>query len=162
MSEILADLFRHNLWANLSLIDFCAELPDEVLATNVPGTFGNIRDTLAHLVDAEDFYATALTGGLPERHSVLAESSPAIAALRDPARQSGEALIALAQTLHGDPVVTIFRRGEDQRYRSSFLLVQAIDHAVEHRTQVKTALTQAGYEPPETDGWTWDTTRPTL
>ena len=34
---VLAELFRHNLWANLTLIDLCATLPDEILETNVPG-----------------------------------------------------------------------------------------------------------------------------
>jgi uncharacterized damage-inducible protein DinB len=46
----------------------------------------------------------------------------------------------------------------DQSYElpAALLLVQAINHATEHRTQIKTALTQAGITPPELDGWTWD------
>jgi uncharacterized damage-inducible protein DinB len=35
-------------------------------------------------------------------------------------------------------------------------LTQAINHATEHRTQIRTALTQAGIEPPALDGWAWD------
>jgi len=31
--------------------------------------------------------------------------------------------------------------------------MQAIDHATEHRAQVKVATTQGGVEPPATDGW---------
>ena len=27
---ILAELFRHNLWANLTLIDLCLTLPEEI------------------------------------------------------------------------------------------------------------------------------------
>jgi uncharacterized damage-inducible protein DinB len=42
---------------------------------------------------------------------------------------------------------------------AALFLVQAINHATEHRTQIKTALTQAGISPPELDGWTWDDER---
>ncbi len=40
---ILAELFRHNLWANLTLIDLCLTLPEKILETNAPGTYGGIR-----------------------------------------------------------------------------------------------------------------------
>jgi uncharacterized damage-inducible protein DinB len=36
---------------------------------------------------------------------------------------------------------------------TDLLLVQAIDHAIEHRTHVKAILTQLGITPPEIDGW---------
>lgn len=35
------------------------------------------------------------------------------------------------------------------------VLVQAINHATEHRTQIFTILTQQGLEPPVLDGWTY-------
>ena len=35
------------------------------------------------------------------------------------------------------------------------LLIQAINHATEHRAQVATILTQQGSTPPEMDGWTF-------
>lgn len=35
------------------------------------------------------------------------------------------------------------------------VLVQAINHATEHRAQIMTTLTQAGVEPPSLDGWTY-------
>jgi len=50
-------------------------------------------------------------------------------------------------------------RGESYEMPAALFLVQAINHATEHRTQIKTALTQAGITPPELDGWTWDDER---
>ena len=44
-------------------------------------------------------------------------------------------------------------------FDAAFYFVQALNHATEHRTQIKTALTQAGINPPELDGWTWDDER---
>jgi len=159
MNAILADLFRHNLWANLTLIDFCASLPDDVLETNVPGTYGGIRETLAHLVGAEERYVAALGGGPERRNPTFEETHPDLATVREHARKSGEGLIAYAEAVEGDPLLRVTWRGEVYESPASLFLVQAIDHATEHRTQVKTALTQAGITPPEIDGWTWDAKR---
>ena len=35
------------------------------------------------------------------------------------------------------------------------LLIQAINHATEHRTHIKTILSQQGIQPPEVDSWTY-------
>ncbi len=53
---LITELFRHNTWANLKLLDACRSLGDEHLDANVPGTFGSIRDTLLHIVGAEVSY----------------------------------------------------------------------------------------------------------
>jgi uncharacterized damage-inducible protein DinB len=156
---ILADLFRHNLWANLTLIDLCATLPDEVLETNVPGNYGGIRETLAHLVGAEERYTAALRGGPERRNPTLEETAPDLATLREHARQSGEAFVAYAETVAGNPILQVTWRGQPYEMPAALFLVQAINHATEHRTQIKTALTQAGISPPELDGWTWDDER---
>jgi uncharacterized damage-inducible protein DinB len=36
---------------------------------------------------------------------------------------------------------------------TAVILVQAINHATEHRSHVATILTQLGIQPPEMDGW---------
>ena len=33
------------------------------------------------------------------------------------------------------------------------LMIQAINHSTEHRTQVSTIITQLGLEPPDMTGW---------
>jgi uncharacterized damage-inducible protein DinB len=35
------------------------------------------------------------------------------------------------------------------------ILIQAINHGTEHRSQVATILTQLGIQPPGMDGWTY-------
>jgi uncharacterized damage-inducible protein DinB len=156
---VLAEVFRHNLWANLTLLDLCATLSDYVLATNVPGTYGGIRETLVHLAGAEERYLAALHGGPERRNPTLEETAPDLAALREHALRSGEGLIAYAQTVEGNPTLRVTWRGQSYEMPAALFLVQAINHATEHRTQIKTALTQAGLTPPELDGWTWDDTR---
>ena len=156
---ILAELFRHNLWANLALIDLCLTLPDEILETNVPGTFGGIRETLTHLVGAEERYLLAFGGGLERPQPSLEETAPDLAILREHARQSGERFVAYAETVKDNPTLDVTWHGQSYKMPAAFYLVQAINHSTEHRSQVKIALTQAGVSPPELDGWTWDDTR---
>jgi uncharacterized damage-inducible protein DinB len=156
---ILAELLRHNLWANLTLIDRCATLPDGVLGSDVRGTYGGIRETLKHLVGAEERYVAALVGGPERRNPTLEETAPDLTTLREHARQSGEEFIAYAETVEGNPSLQVTWRSQSFEMPAALFLVQAINHATEHRTQIKTALTQAGVTPPELDGWTWDDAR---
>jgi uncharacterized damage-inducible protein DinB len=109
---VLAEVFRHNLWANLILLDLCATLPDEVLDTNVPGTYGNIRETLPHLVGAEERYLAALIAGPERRNPTLEQTAPDLATLREHARQSGERFITYAGTVEGNPTLQVTWRGE--------------------------------------------------
>jgi uncharacterized damage-inducible protein DinB len=159
VNAILADLFRHNRWANLGLVDFCRQLPDDALETNVPGTYGSIRATLVHLAGAEERYLTALTGAPERRNPTLEETQPDLATLREHLDQSGAGLIAYAESVAGDPTLTVVWRGETHQAPASLFLVQAINHATEHRSQIMTAATQAGFTPPAFDGWTWDEAR---
>ena len=48
MSTVLADLFRHNVWANLKVIDTCAGLTDEQLdlTVTVRGQPTTVREAL--------------------------------------------------------------------------------------------------------------------
>jgi uncharacterized damage-inducible protein DinB len=158
-NPILVELFRHNLWANLVLIDLCLTLPEQILETIVPGTFGGIRETLTHLVGAEKRYLLALAGGLERPQPTLEETAPDLATVREHARQSGERFIAYAGTVEGNPTLDVTWHGQSYTMPAAFYLVQAINHSTEHRSQVKIALTQAGISPPELDGWTWDDER---
>ena len=61
----LPDLYRFNLWANLRLLDVCAELSDAQLDATTNGTFGSVRETLKHMLASEEGYARTLTGKSP-------------------------------------------------------------------------------------------------
>jgi uncharacterized damage-inducible protein DinB len=62
-AEPLTTLLSHNLWANLRLLERCAELTDEQLDATLLGTFGYIRDTLQHIVLAEQNYFSRIRTG---------------------------------------------------------------------------------------------------
>ncbi len=155
MSENLVELFRHNAWANERLLDAREGLSDARLDATVVGTFGSVRDTLIHIVGAQERYVAALAEAGPV--GVSRERSPflGLAELRDGARASGEALVELAARARSGATVTAERRGQGYTLPVRLLLVQAINHATEHRARVAAILTQQDIDPPGMDGWTY-------
>lgn len=155
MATILAELYRHNRWANLKLLDLCAGLSTEQLDLNAPGTYGRVCDTLVHLVGAEGRYAATL-GGPPPNHPVREdEPFPGVGALRERAERSGEWLIEFAEENPNGKILTGTWRGEPYRMAAAMLMVQAINHATEHRAHVVSILTQHGVDVPYLDGWVY-------
>ena len=155
MTTILVELFRHNQWANLRLLDACAGLSDQQLDGAAPGAYGPIRATLVHIAAAQDRYLAVSPGERPER--VLREGCvfPGFDDLRDRLRRSSEALTTLAEATPPARVLRGLWRGEPYAIPASVVLIQAINHATEHRAQVTAALSQRGIEPPPLDGWAY-------
>lgn len=155
MSQILAHLFKHHLWANSQLLEVCDGLSDGVLDATVSGTYGSVRDTLVHLFAAEERYLIGISDYSPGEP--LAEGRfPGFRVLRERGQMSGEALIDLVGKEDGDRVI----RGEHPRFGKyaipvSTFLAQAINRATEHRAHVCTVLTQQRVEAPVLDVWTY-------
>jgi uncharacterized damage-inducible protein DinB len=155
MNVGLVDFYKHNLWANQGLLDACTQLTDEQLHASAPGTYGQIGDTLVHLLRAEDSYLARLTGRQPEDVLRVGEF-PGVETLREHAYRSGEELIAIASTVDPTQVVRGTYRGEPYELPVMVPLVQAIHHATEHRSQIATVLSQIGIEPPDLSVWAYD------
>ncbi len=150
----LVEMFRHNTWATLRLLDACATLDDAQLDATVAGTMGSIRAILTHIAGGEGRYAGIFTGQPPAQ--VLEQVGfPGIPALRELIQASGTALQEQAAVRQATELLTVQRRGETQQLPAGIVLIQAINHATEHRAQVATILTQQGRTPPEMDGWTF-------
>src|SRR5690242_11109768 len=91
---MLAKLFEHNNWANDQIIQACSALSDAQLdAEPQSATKGSIRQTLVHLVAAQQGYLSLLTLPVEARRDLR----PSFAELQQAARSSGEALLALAR-----------------------------------------------------------------
>ncbi len=154
VNQALAELFKHNLWANLRLLDACASLSDEQLDADATGTYGRVRDTLVHLVAAEGRYVARLTGRQPDQALRESDGFPGFEELRKRAQGSGEELIEIARGFR-PKVLKGTWRGEPYAIPATTIIIQAINHATEHRAHVMTILSQQGIEPPSLDGWTY-------
>jgi uncharacterized damage-inducible protein DinB len=155
MSGALLELYRHKTWATLRLIEFCQGLADEHLDATTPGTFGTIRQTLRHLVSAEEGYFSILTrkhlseplpdglvklGELPDGPIPLDE-------LADRIRRLGPRWELLAQDtdLPGREVTS----SDGWRFPGFVVMAQAIHHADDHRSHILSILGARGLEVPE-------------
>jgi len=156
MSTTLAALFEHNLWANKIVLERCATLTDEQLDATMPGIYGSIRSTLVHIFGAEERYATMLTSRPPIPFLREQEPFPGFDELRGVCDASGQTLIDVAEQAKPDDVLRGKRRnGTGYEITGTVLLIQAINHSTEHRSQINTMLTHLGLEPLDLDGWAY-------
>jgi uncharacterized damage-inducible protein DinB len=157
MTTGLHDFFKYNLWANLRLLDACAQLSDAQLDAAMIGTFGSVRETIMHLCSSEEGYARTLTGVSPT--PMLRELSvfPGFSELRQRVMGSGQALISFAEQVDQEELNRILHL-DGGTYDAPVIIVviQAIDHGIDHRSQIATMLSHQGIEPPELDSWSYN------
>ena len=148
----LEKLFEHHNWANSQLIQACSALTDEQLdAEPQSATLGSIRRTLWHLVVTQEGYLSYLTG-IPARHSWRDELT--FAEIEESARISGDGLLTLARDETDHPLKTI--QTQDGIFMEPWVvMVQAINHATEHREQINSMISALGMTPLNLDGWSY-------
>src|SRR5215208_4260340 len=148
-NNFLVKLFEHNNWANNQIIETCYALSDAQLDAEPQSvTRGTIRRTLLHLVHSQIGYLSLLTMPVNERPDV----APAFDELQESVRISGERLLKLAsgEQKPFDSRLTT----KDGFYTEPWVvMLQVINHATEHREQIKSMLSSLGVTPPNIDGW---------
>ncbi|MBI5352016.1 MAG: hypothetical protein HZB50_05210 [Chloroflexi bacterium] len=151
MNEIfLTQLFEHNNWANQQIIQACSGLTDEQLDSEPQSaTKGSIRNTLTHLVKSQRGYLSLLTLPVESRP----DTPIAFADLQESASMSGEGLLALVKDESINLLGTRLQTRDGYYVEPWVVMVQIINHATEHREQIKSMLSTLGVTPPEIDGW---------
>ena len=146
-TDSLTTLFNHHLWANERLFAECAALTDDQLDTALDGTFGTIRETLAHIVGAERSYFSRISTG--RRYQGPNDASSMTAdELMATLQTTGRGLVEWAPQVSAEDMVEIDWDGTMRQVPKTILLTQAINHATEHRSQIMSIMTQLGIEPP--------------
>ena len=153
MTTLLDDAIAHHIWATERLIDACADLTPEQLSTPAPGTYGSILDTFRHLVSTDCWYLTFF-GDTPQR--VHEESEAGLHELRSAITANGTVWLELLES-GPDSEQDIVENGDGWNFHSplGFRLAQVLEHGTDHRSQVCTALTSLGIEPPQIDLWAY-------
>jgi uncharacterized damage-inducible protein DinB len=152
--ETLETIFSHNLWANLRLFEECNKLTDEQLDTSIIGVFGSIRDTLLHIVKAEQGYFSRISTG--KRYSYPEDTSQmTISDMVAAVKITGESFIEWASKVKEFDTVQIDWDGTPRDVPKTIILNQVINHATEHRSQIMSIMTQIGIEPPDVSSWSY-------
>lgn len=154
LTDSLTMLFRHNLWANLRLLEACGNLTDEQLAARIPGSRGTIRETLSHITLAERSYLSRISTGQPYQRPENAEPMT-LEEMSVSLRTTGEGLIEWASKVGAHDTVQLNWDGTPREVPKSIILTQVINHATEHREQVKAVMTDLEIEPPDLQSWSY-------
>ncbi len=153
---VLAHLYRHNRWANLTLLDFCLPLTQEQLTTQAPAVFTyGAYGCLVHLLLNEEGYWETITGEKLDVPPFDMEHIPSLPDVRSRLEAIAARYIRLADELPEDRVVEGEFQGETFSMPAFVPFLQCINHSTEHREQAKASLTVAGLEPPTIDLWAW-------
>jgi uncharacterized damage-inducible protein DinB len=154
IKQSLEKVFEHNNWANLQIIQACSALTDEQLdAEPKSATLGSIRTTLFHLVTSQQGYLRLLT--IPLENRLEPVPTPPFAELKNLASASGEVLLALAQDESSKPIKGQLQTRDGFFVEPWVIMVQIINHATEHREQIKNMLSALGVIPPDIDAWNY-------
>jgi uncharacterized damage-inducible protein DinB len=139
------------------LLDACAGLSDAQLdALAATGAFGSLRETLLHVFTAEEGYARhyRFTGPAPTPRLADSSTFPGFDDLRLRAHSSGEELIAVAE--RGDLGRILSLDAGTYEAPVIIVLLQAINHGIDHRSQIGMLLSQQGVALPDLDGWAYN------
>lgn len=150
--SVFEDAFGHHVWATVRLLDVCLALSPEQLETGVPGTYGSILQTQRHLVGADSSYLFVMSG---ERTPRIDENHMDLPELRAAMEGNGAAWSSLLKQDLDPDAVLVRRRddGSETHAPMGIRLAQALHHGTDHRSQICTALTALGVEPPAIDVW---------
>jgi uncharacterized damage-inducible protein DinB len=154
--SVLHEAIRHHVWATEQLLDVCATVPEPELERVAPGTYGSALDTLRHIVDADASYLFVISGGDLGSWDIDADGL-SFAEVRDAAEANARDYeILLERDLDTDAnLVRVRDDGSERHATIGVRLAQVAHHGSDHRSQVCTALTALGHEPPEFDVWAW-------
>lgn len=154
MNDGLTDAFNHNAWATNLVLDACRGLSEDQLNSSVTGTYGSIIDTLRHIVSSEASYYRRLSGNVVDWYNEAIESADIATLAAHADDMAGRWQRFLATPFDAERVHVVQWEGDEHRdVPAGVILVQALHHGNEHRTQVCTTLTAIGVPPLELGVW---------
>ncbi len=153
--DLLRELFDYHAWATIQLIDACMGYPPTILHETVVGTDRSILHTLTHLVGTEQWYLKTLTDA-PIIAPILRGEVLSLTDLRQRYQtQSHRWEEMLEQFANLDVTLPTDGARPATPHGQNLLIVQAIQHGIDHRTQIGTTLHLLGVESPTIDGWSY-------
>lgn len=155
----MLELFLYNHWANQELMTLCLGLNDELVTASIPGTYGSIRDTFAHLLQAEVSFLKRIHGIYPQP-GFKWEENPGLSQMLAYETILHETLL---ETLQRVPATHNVHEESDSwtfDYQARLIFMSVIYHGIAHRTDITTLLNNQGIKLPELDVWGYEAAHP--
>ena len=148
----MVELFQYNHWATQELIAICLGLSDEMITASIPGSYGSIRETFAHILKAESSFLKRIHGIYPEP-DFRWEDNPSLSQM---AAYEATLNNVLLDTLQNVPTTqNVHEKGDGWTfdYQARLIFMSVVYHGIAHRTDITTVLNDKGISLPELDVW---------
>lgn len=146
-------LYEYTAWANERMFDVIVALSPGQQTQQVGGSFGSIRETVAHTVAADWVWLSRWIGESPRGWPTWSQAS--VAEIREEWRRLHTQRLEFINGLRDEDLTVEIEfarlNGEVDRARLGFLMQHVVNHATYHRGQLATQIRQVGGVPPSTD-----------
>jgi uncharacterized damage-inducible protein DinB len=160
-TSVLRDAFERHTWSTLQLLNHLDGIDPTAYELAIPGTYGSIPETLQHLVDGDTRYLERMHD--PDLPPMEPRPSQPLGLLRAQVRSNASRWSATLDLLEtGALHASIGSRAAhpDIDPAETVLLLQALQHADEHRAQVCSTLGALGLPVPDLSAWSfWERVR---
>jgi uncharacterized damage-inducible protein DinB len=152
--ETIQCLYDFHYWARDRLLPAIEPLPESQYTQQMPGGWGSLADTLAHMVAAEEIWLARLQGSSPTRLAGLTDM-PTFAAMRQRWAASEAAYQSYLNRADAAELARLceYKDTKGNHFSNPVwqLLLHVLNHATEHRAQISTMLASIGVSHPGLD-----------
>jgi uncharacterized damage-inducible protein DinB len=145
--ETIRQLFDYNAWANQRTIAGCESISNEQFLQQVGGSFGSVRNTLAHIMDVEWLYHERWQGRAPATFP-KAENYSSLADIKTRWKSIDADISRYVSALSANDITRVFEfrntKGTVLRHPLWETMQHLVNHSTYHRGQVTTLLRQLG------------------
>jgi uncharacterized damage-inducible protein DinB len=152
-------LLEYHRWANGLLTSQIETLSPEIFNKDFGGSFGTIRTTLIHLLDADHLWLTRFKG-IPPSDPPQSKTDTAQPIIHEWLRIQDE-MLEVARLLTTDPNKTLefkTRKGQPITMLLTEIITHISHHGSYHRGQVANMIRMSGEKPVGTDYFLWSLT----
>jgi uncharacterized damage-inducible protein DinB len=159
---LLARLFQRNRWYFDHLLEVAATVDTTQVSAEARGSYGSIRETMLHVLDAMTLWGKRFEGESPARIDFVDRNANDDALRAACERLTAEYVARLRDQGFDLTRVIDYRstEGDTRSNRAGDAVLQVANHSSHHLAQVSTLLTQAGAAPLEGDYIFWVRSNP--
>ena len=146
-------LYAYNTWANRRVLEACRALDPSTFSRLSSGSFGSIKETLAHIAWAEWLWLERWQHRSPKKASLPEASDlPSIERIMGETARGQQSFVAqLSDERLSERISYLNIKDERWEYTLGQMLQHVVNHSTYHRGQVVTLLRQAGANAVSTD-----------